>query len=157
MALARKPIFDTFKRTPDKLNHLEQAIQAVLGQPYQLHFKQVEHAPKAIQAAPTLEQRGPAPIPSSPVLQIPDAPPLKTTPFDNEEPEPLESLLPQTMPLLSQPLEKIIAETVALAASNPTQIDVATPPIKLASTEAEQELQQAKKYTQELLQGKLLD
>ncbi len=133
-------IFSALSRGLEKQKHLEAAIQKVLGKPYQVQYKLTEQA--ATQAPSKGTSQNNFSQRSDASGQKESSPPI----VSSNKVEQIESLTAQIPPKYDDPP----VQKVASDSSKTTSVASADEFIDF-------EMQQAKKYTQELLQGKSLD
>lgn len=128
-------LYETFKRTPDKAEYLEQAVRQVMGKACKLTYQQAGSSGAPAQEGRVSPDSSGKSAPSRPKVDPPvsDSPPLPV-PKQDSSPAVSDNTVAQADPVL-QPAGAGLVTT----------------------DEMEAELQQAKQYTQELLQGRLLE
>lgn len=139
IGFSSETIFETFKRTPDKSAHLEQSVQAVLGKAYKLDFKLCPNPGSPKPASSSAVSAPSSPANGNPALGLPQ--PIAVF-SGNRTPAEMHSSLQEPSPLPESPVLPI------------PDTSLPTPAVE---EEIDIEMEQAKKYTQELLQGRLLD
>jgi hypothetical protein len=154
LSYSTEAIYEMFKKTPDRAKHLEQAFLAVTGQSVRFHFQQGA-APAPVATSPAMNMSAPPAMPLPPVEPSEPVPqPAMTAPsVEPSVSETMASLATQATPRFDEPAisagpsEPVTPPSPALVAAEP----VSSPDVDDFDT------QQAKIYTKELLQGKLID
>lgn len=134
-------IYETFKRTPDKPAHLEQAFTAVLGKSYRITYQAVQ--PGKVEKKPVQAFENTVATASPPVVRE-DIP----SPANNGAPSATLEAMPLEVPPKFDEPELNMMQSIA-----PPEKQA----VSLADASVDFELQEAKQFAQDLLQAKIID